>query len=134
MDSGKWIRSLRDERLIKPSDVERITRNIAEKKDNSDFYVSHSTLADIETGSIPCGIDTRSLGRKMMPCPTCCLRNHWWRSIPPRTPLRCFCGKHFVIDRCTWFGTPRDTPAAGVKLTERNSRYCRIRFRGSRCG
>jgi transcriptional regulator with XRE-family HTH domain len=53
MDSGKWIRSLRDERLIKPSDVERITRNIAEKKGNSDFYVSHSTLADIETGSIP---------------------------------------------------------------------------------
>jgi transcriptional regulator with XRE-family HTH domain len=53
MESGKWIRSLREERLIKPSDVERITRNIAEKKGNSDFYVSHSTLADIEAGSIP---------------------------------------------------------------------------------
>lgn len=53
MESGKWIRSLREERLIKPSDVERITRNIAEKKRNTDFYVSHSTLADIEAGSIP---------------------------------------------------------------------------------
>jgi len=53
MESGKWIRSLREERLIKPSDVERITRNIAEKKGNTDFYVSHSTLADIEAGSIP---------------------------------------------------------------------------------
>jgi transcriptional regulator with XRE-family HTH domain len=53
MESGKWIRSLREELLIKPSDVERITRNIAEKKGNTDFYVSHSTLADIEAGSIP---------------------------------------------------------------------------------
>jgi transcriptional regulator with XRE-family HTH domain len=53
MESGKWIRSLREELLIKPSDVERITRTIAEKKGNSDFYVSHSTLADIEAGSIP---------------------------------------------------------------------------------
>ena len=53
MDSGKWIKSLREERLVKPSDVERITRTIADKKRNSDFYVSHSTLADIETGSIP---------------------------------------------------------------------------------
>ena len=53
MGSGKWIRSLREERLIKPSDVERITRNIAENKGNTDFYVSHSTLADIEAGSIP---------------------------------------------------------------------------------
>ena len=62
MDSGKWIRSLRDERLIKPSDVERITRNIAEKKGNSDFYVSHSTLADIETGSIPSIRDSPATG------------------------------------------------------------------------
>jgi len=53
MDSGKWIRSLREERLVKPSDVERITRNISERKGNPDFYVSHSTLADIENGSIP---------------------------------------------------------------------------------
>ena len=44
---------MREERLIKPSDVERISRNIAAEKDNTDFYISHSTLADIEAGSVP---------------------------------------------------------------------------------
>jgi transcriptional regulator with XRE-family HTH domain len=53
MESGSWIRALREERLVKPSDIERITRRIAEAKRNADFYVSHSTLADIEAGSIP---------------------------------------------------------------------------------
>ncbi len=53
MEPGKWIRALREERHIKPSDVERITRSIAEAKQNTDFYVSHSTLADIEASSIP---------------------------------------------------------------------------------
>jgi hypothetical protein len=53
MEPGKWIRTLRDERMIKPSDVERITRTVADAKGNGDFYVSHSTLADIEAGSIP---------------------------------------------------------------------------------
>ncbi len=53
MESGTWIRALREERMIKPSDVERITRTLADAKGNTDFYVSHSTLADIEAGSIP---------------------------------------------------------------------------------
>jgi transcriptional regulator with XRE-family HTH domain len=53
MDSGKWIRESREERFVKSSDIERISRSIADIKDNADFYVSHSTLADIETGSIP---------------------------------------------------------------------------------
>jgi transcriptional regulator with XRE-family HTH domain len=53
MESGKWIRAMREEALIKPSDIERVSRNIAEQKGNSDFYISHSTLADIEAGSIP---------------------------------------------------------------------------------
>jgi transcriptional regulator with XRE-family HTH domain len=39
--------------MIKPSDVERVTKTVAEAKRNADFYVSHSTLADIEAGSIP---------------------------------------------------------------------------------
>jgi transcriptional regulator with XRE-family HTH domain len=51
--AGKRIRELREERLVKPSDVERITRAIADAKNNPDFYVPHSTLADIEAGSIP---------------------------------------------------------------------------------
>ncbi len=49
----KRIRELREARLVKASDVERITRAIADAKGNPDFYVSHSTLADIEAGSIP---------------------------------------------------------------------------------
>src|SRR5438309_9242015 len=53
MDSGKWIRELREERFVKSSDIERISRSIADVKGNADFYVSHSTLADIETGSLP---------------------------------------------------------------------------------
>lgn len=53
MESAKWIRVLRQERQIKPSDVECATREIAEAKGKPDFYVSHSTLADIEAGSIP---------------------------------------------------------------------------------
>lgn len=53
MDSGKWIRELREERFVKSSDIERISRSIAEEKNNADFYVSHSTLADVETGSVP---------------------------------------------------------------------------------
>jgi transcriptional regulator with XRE-family HTH domain len=53
MDSGKWIRELREERFVKSSDIERISRSIADVKGNADFYVSHSTLADIETGSVP---------------------------------------------------------------------------------
>jgi transcriptional regulator with XRE-family HTH domain len=53
METGKWIRALREERSLKPSDVEHITRAIAEAKRNPDFYVPHSTLADIEAGSIP---------------------------------------------------------------------------------
>jgi transcriptional regulator with XRE-family HTH domain len=53
MDSGKWIRDLREERFVKSGDIERISRSIADVKGNADFYVSHSTLADVETGSVP---------------------------------------------------------------------------------
>jgi transcriptional regulator with XRE-family HTH domain len=53
IDPGKCIRELREERLVKPSDIERTSRAIADAKGNADFYVSHSTLADIEAGSVP---------------------------------------------------------------------------------
>ncbi len=53
MGSGNWIREIREERLVKSSDIERISRSIADIKDNANFYISHSTLADIETGSVP---------------------------------------------------------------------------------
>jgi transcriptional regulator with XRE-family HTH domain len=50
---GAWIREMRERRMVKPREVERITRAIAEMKGNPDFYISHSTLAGIEAGSIP---------------------------------------------------------------------------------
>jgi hypothetical protein len=53
MEPGKCIRKLRAERFVKSSDIERISRSIADIKGNADFYISHSTLADIETGSVP---------------------------------------------------------------------------------
>lgn len=53
MESGKWIRTLREERSIKASEIERISRGIADARGNPDFYVPHSTLADIESGAVP---------------------------------------------------------------------------------
>ena len=53
MHSGKWIRELREERFVRSSDVERVSRSIADVKGDADFYVSHSTLADVETGAVP---------------------------------------------------------------------------------
>src|SRR6267378_8534123 len=53
MDSGIWIKQQLEERFIKTSDVEHLSRSIAEAKGNSDYYVSHGTLADIAEGSVP---------------------------------------------------------------------------------
>ena len=53
MDSGRWIREFREERSIKSSDIERISRSIADVKRSPDFYISHSTLCNIERGSVP---------------------------------------------------------------------------------
>ncbi len=53
MNSGKWIRELREERFVRSSDIERVSRSIADVKGDPDFYVSHSTLADVETGAVP---------------------------------------------------------------------------------
>src|SRR3982074_1200743 len=53
MDSGTWIKQLLEERFVKASDVEHLSRSIADAKANSDYYVSHATLADIVEGSVP---------------------------------------------------------------------------------
>jgi transcriptional regulator with XRE-family HTH domain len=53
MNRSPSIRELREERFVKSSDIERLSRSIAEPKGNADFYVSHSTLSDIENGSVP---------------------------------------------------------------------------------
>ena len=53
MDSGTWIRKLREERFLKPTGLERLSRAIAEATGDSDFYISHGSLADIEAGGVP---------------------------------------------------------------------------------
>lgn len=53
MEPARLIRQLREERFVKAIEIERISRSIAETKKNPDFYVSHATLADIESGSTP---------------------------------------------------------------------------------
>lgn len=52
-ESGQLIKDLREERFLKPSDIEKQSRLIADAKENSDFYISHATLADVEAGSVP---------------------------------------------------------------------------------
>ncbi len=53
MDSGDWIRKLREERFLKAREIERLSRSIAEVTENPDYYVSHASLADIEAGTVP---------------------------------------------------------------------------------
>src|SRR5947209_14242755 len=53
MDSGNWIRKLREERLLKAREIERLSRVIADATGNPDYYVSHASLADIEAGAVP---------------------------------------------------------------------------------
>jgi hypothetical protein len=62
MESGKVIRELREERFLRPTDIERMSRAIADTRGNSDFYVPHSTLADIEFGAVP------SISFSVLPC------------------------------------------------------------------
>jgi transcriptional regulator with XRE-family HTH domain len=53
MDSGNWIRKLREERFLKAREIERLSRAIADITGNRDYYVSHASLADIEAGTVP---------------------------------------------------------------------------------
>lgn len=53
MEPARLIKKLREERFTKASEIERVSRSIAEDKHNPDFCISHGTLADIENGSIP---------------------------------------------------------------------------------
>jgi transcriptional regulator with XRE-family HTH domain len=53
MDSGSWIRKLREERYLRAREIERLSRAIADATGNPDYYVSHASLADIEGGAVP---------------------------------------------------------------------------------
>jgi len=53
MDSGSWIRKLREEKFLQAAELERLSRAIAEATGNTDYYLSHGSLRDIEAGGVP---------------------------------------------------------------------------------
>jgi hypothetical protein len=53
MDSGNWIRKLREDRFLRAREIERLSRRIVDVTGNPDYYVSHASLADIEAGAVP---------------------------------------------------------------------------------
>jgi len=53
MDSGNWIRKLREDKFLRAREIERLSRAIVEATGNPDYYVSHASLADIEAGAVP---------------------------------------------------------------------------------
>jgi hypothetical protein len=53
MDSGSWIRKLREDRFLRAREIERLSRKIVDATGNPDYYVSHASLADIEAGAVP---------------------------------------------------------------------------------
>jgi hypothetical protein len=53
MDSGSWIRKLREEKFLRAREIERLSRRIVDATGNPDYYVSHASLADIEAGAVP---------------------------------------------------------------------------------
>ncbi len=124
MDSGKWIRELREERFVKSSDIERISRSIADVKGNADFYVSHSTLADGETGSVPSIHKLFSLAA--------CLKVSLEELLLVFGRCRCLTGEACGNAPSTWFGIPTGTVAAGVSWKARTLPCCRTRYPASR--
>jgi len=63
MNSGERIRQLREERLMKPDDVERASRSIAEISASMEYYISEASLAEMENGSAPSIYKICSLAR-----------------------------------------------------------------------
>src|SRR5260370_18139483 len=53
MSMGKWIRQVREDRFIKPVDIEHVSSLIAETRGNPEYYISSEGLAEIENGLVP---------------------------------------------------------------------------------
>jgi transcriptional regulator with XRE-family HTH domain len=51
MDPGELVRKMREERAIRSSEIERISRSIAAAEGNPEFFISHATLANIESSN-----------------------------------------------------------------------------------
>lgn len=53
MTAGEQIRRFREERGLRPADIERLTQRLAADLKNPDYAVPHATLNGIEAGSTP---------------------------------------------------------------------------------
>jgi transcriptional regulator with XRE-family HTH domain len=53
MSAGEQIRALREQRRLRPSDIERLSQRLAEQRGNPDYLMPHGTLNGIESGSVP---------------------------------------------------------------------------------
>ena len=51
--AGQQIKALREERGLRPSDIERLSQRVAENMRNPDYVIPHATLNGIENGSTP---------------------------------------------------------------------------------
>ncbi len=51
--AGEQIRALREERGLRPADIERLSRRLAEKMQDPDYAIPHGTLNGIEGGATP---------------------------------------------------------------------------------
>lgn len=49
-EAGSWLRAARERLRLSTRDVERLSYEIAQKRSDKQYYVSHSWLADIENG------------------------------------------------------------------------------------
>ena len=53
MGPGEYIKALREERGLRPADVERLSQRLADDLRNPDYVIPHATLNGIESGSTP---------------------------------------------------------------------------------
>jgi transcriptional regulator with XRE-family HTH domain len=49
-DAGKWLRAERERLRLSTREVERLSHEIAQSRQDRDYYISHAWLADIEAG------------------------------------------------------------------------------------
>lgn len=54
IESGQIVKKLREDRFLNTGDIERLSRAISDRKANSQYYIAHATLKEIEDlGHIP---------------------------------------------------------------------------------
>ena len=55
-DPGRRLREARQRLRLSTREVERLSRRLAEEKENQEYYISHAWLSEIERGELTPGI------------------------------------------------------------------------------